>query len=94
MNTLDFNLRPKLAAHVRLKIDPVTGEAVLLFPEGLLILNETAHEIARRCDGQTSISKLAEDLAGEFDADKDLLLEDIRDNLEQLRQRNLLIFSP
>lgn len=93
MNSLDLNLRPKLAPHARLKIDPVQGDPVLLFPEGLLVLNETAHEIVRRCDGQTSIAELLRQLSDEFDADEDILRADVFENLEQLRQRNLLLLS-
>ena len=94
MNSLDLNLRPVLAPHVRLKIDPVQNEPVLLFPEGLLILNETAHEIVRRCDGQTSIADLLRQLSEEFDVAEDVLCADVFENLEHLQQRNLLVFSP
>ncbi len=44
--------RPRLAKGVRLQSDSVTGKRVLLFPEGIVELNETAHEILSRCDGQ------------------------------------------
>jgi pyrroloquinoline quinone biosynthesis protein D len=94
MSTLDSSLRPSLPKHVRLKIDPINGEPVLLFPEGLLVLNSTAHEIVRRCDGQTSIAELTRQLGEEFDADEDVLRHDILENLEHLRSKNLLIFTP
>jgi pyrroloquinoline quinone biosynthesis protein D len=94
VSSFDLNLRPALAPHVRLKIDPVEGEPVLLFPEGLLVLNETAHEIVRRCDGQITIAKLLRQLAEEFEVDDGTLRADVLENLDQLRQRNLLVFSP
>jgi pyrroloquinoline quinone biosynthesis protein D len=93
VNPLDLNLRPALAPHVRLKTDPVSGEPVLLFPEGLLILNDTAHEIVHRCDGQTSIAELLKQLNGEFEVDEETLRHDILENLQQLKQRNLILFS-
>ena len=93
MSSLDLDLRPVLAPHVRLKIDPLNGDPVLLFPEGLLVLNVTAHEIARRCDGQINIAQLLQQLAEEFDANEDVLRDDLLENLEQLRKRNLLLFS-
>lgn len=93
MSSPDLNLRPRLAAHVRLKIDPVNGEPVLLFPEGLLVLNDTAHEIARRCDGKASIAGLLRQLGEEFDADEDVLRGDLFENLAMLQRRNLIVFE-
>ena len=43
---IDLQSRPALAARVRLQTDPVSGEPVLLYPEGLLLLNATAHAVA------------------------------------------------
>ena len=37
-----------------LETDKVSNEPVLLYPEGILQLNETAHAIVERCDGRTS----------------------------------------
>ncbi len=93
MNALDLKLRPALASHVRLKTDPVSGEPVLLFPEGLLILNETAHEIVRRCDGKKTIADLLAELASEFAVDEATLRDDVLENLHQLKQRNLILLS-
>jgi len=92
VSSVDLTLRPSLASHVRLKTDPVTGDPVLLFPEGLLVLNATAHEIVRRCDGLASIAEIIGQLAEEFDASEEVLRADILENLEQLRQQNLLLF--
>jgi len=94
MSAFDPQLTPQLAAHVRLRLDPITNEPVLLFPEGLLVLNATAHEIVRRCDGKTTLAQLLEQLAAEFDAPADVLRDDVWENLEALRRRNLLLFAP
>jgi pyrroloquinoline quinone biosynthesis protein D len=93
MNSSDLSRRPYLASHVRLKIDPITGDPILLFPEGMLMLNSTAHEVVRRCDGRTSIEQMAEQLAEEFDAAKETLLPDLLQTIEELSQRNLLRFA-
>ena len=93
MSTLDPSLRPSLPKHVRLKIDPISSKPVLLFPEGLLVLNSTAHEIVRRCHGQTSIAELTRQLGEEYDAQENALRNDILENLEELRARNLIIFT-
>jgi pyrroloquinoline quinone biosynthesis protein D len=42
---------------------------VLLYPEGVVKLNESAGEILKRCDGRT-LTELTVDLQREFDADE------------------------
>jgi len=93
MSDFPPRVRPQLASHVRLKIDPVTNEPVLLFPEGLLVLNHTAHEIVSRCNGQNTLEEIVGQLATEFAADEATLRADVIENLTELQQRNLLLFK-
>ena len=81
--------QPRLAKGVRLETDSATGKSVLLFPEGIVELNETAHEILTRCDGRT-VSEIAQVLAEEYDADLAALSSDVRETLADLRQRRLI----
>ena len=81
--------RPRLARGVRLETDSATGKSVLLFPEGIVELNETAHEILTRCDGRT-VSEVMQALAAEYDADQAALAGDVRDTLADLQQRRLI----
>ncbi len=53
VTTISDLARASLAKGVRLQIDSTTGKSVLLYPEGIVELNETAHEILSRCDGRT-----------------------------------------
>ncbi|HYR58886.1 MAG TPA: pyrroloquinoline quinone biosynthesis peptide chaperone PqqD [Chthoniobacteraceae bacterium] len=94
MNAADFQLRPVLAARVRLQKDPVTGEPVLLYPEGVLILNRTAHEIVSRCDGVATIERIVATLSEEYEAPADQLAADVAACLDDLRRRNLIVLSP
>jgi pyrroloquinoline quinone biosynthesis protein D len=94
MTSADLQLRPKLAPQVRLQTDPVTGEPVLLFPEGLLELNSTAHDIVTRCDGAASIAEIISALAEEYDASPEMLSSDVIACLEGLREGNLIILVP
>ena len=55
---IDLHARPALGSRARLQTDPVTGEPVLLYPEGLLQLNETAHAVLSRCDGKTTVGEV------------------------------------
>ena len=66
--TISDLARPSLAKGVRLQIDSATGKSVLLYPEGIVELNETAHEILSRCDGRT-LGEIVCELAEEYEAD-------------------------
>jgi pyrroloquinoline quinone biosynthesis protein D len=81
--------RPRLAKGVRLQTDSASGKSVLLFPEGIVELNETAHEILTRCDGRT-LSEIVEALTEEYDADPASLATDVRETLADLQQRKVI----
>ena len=81
--------QPKLARGVRLQTDSKTGNRVLLFPEGLLELNETAQDILTRCDGRT-VNEIIQALAEEYDVDAQMLAADVRETLADLQQRKLI----
>ena len=81
--------RPRLAKGARLQTDSTTRRSVLLFPEGIIELNETAHEILSLCDGRM-LSEIVHALAEEYDADAAALAADVRDTLADLQQRKLI----
>jgi pyrroloquinoline quinone biosynthesis protein D len=80
---------PRLAKGVRLEVDPATGKGVLLYPEGIIELNETAHEIVSRCDGRT-FGEIIHALAEQYDADPAALAVDVRETLADLQRRKLI----
>lgn len=80
--------RPKLAKKARLKWDAREKKFMLLYPERGLLLNESAGEIVKLCDGTRTISEIVESL--ENKADRDTLLRDVNDLLDKLRERRLL----
>ena len=81
--------QPRLAKGVRLQSASTTGKSVLLFPEGIVELNETAQEILIRCDGRT-VSEIVRALAEDYDADLAALASDVRETLADLQQRRLI----
>ena len=81
--------QPTLARGVRLQTDSNTGNRVLLFPEGVLELNETAQEILARCDGRT-VSEIIRALAEEYDVDSQMLAADVGETLADLQRRKLI----
>jgi coenzyme PQQ biosynthesis protein PqqD len=64
---LDPNAVPGLARGARMVADDVRGTTAVLYPEGVLLLNETAHAVVGRCDGVRSLHAIATDLAATFD---------------------------
>jgi coenzyme PQQ biosynthesis protein PqqD len=87
--TIAGSAQPTLTRGVRLQTDPKTGNSVLLFPEGVLELNETAQEIVTRCDGRT-VSEITQALAEEYNVDLEMLAADVRETLADLQQRKLI----
>ena len=84
--------RPTLARGVRLQIDSATGKNVLLYPEGIVELNDTAHEILSRCDGRT-LGEIICKLTEEYEADRTAIAADVNETLADLQRRNLIEFT-
>lgn len=66
MSEVRMTARPRLATHARLRWDPVRRRQVLLAPERVLVLNETAAAILARCDGLRSVADITADLAARY----------------------------
>ena len=90
--SISDSARPTLPKGVRLEIDSTTSKSVLLYPEGIVELNETAHEILSRCDGRT-LREIISELAEEYEADSKALAADVRETLADLQQRKLIEFK-
>ncbi|HEX5394505.1 MAG TPA: pyrroloquinoline quinone biosynthesis peptide chaperone PqqD [Rhodocyclaceae bacterium] len=66
--------RPRLGHGFRFQWEPAQNCHVLLYPEGMVKLNQSAGEILRRCNGETTVGELVADLEQAFSA-SGLLLE-------------------
>ncbi|MDE3100168.1 MAG: pyrroloquinoline quinone biosynthesis peptide chaperone PqqD [Verrucomicrobiota bacterium] len=65
MNVADA-AKPRLTAKARLKWDAVRQKHLLLFPEGVLLLNQTAHDVLALCDGRRSVAEIVQTLAAQY----------------------------
>ena len=92
MNALTDQSRAALARGVRLRSDPLTGEPLLLFPEGVLPLDATTRDILLRCTGDLTLSGLLLALSEEYEAEPDILRADVVQCLTQLRQEMLVVW--
>jgi len=94
MNAIDRQHRINLAPGVRCQTDRATGETVLLYPEGILILNETAREVVARCDGKATLAEIVAALAAEYESSVAELENDIAECLDDLHRKKLIVFAP
>jgi pyrroloquinoline quinone biosynthesis protein D len=71
-----------IARHFRLQWEAAQDAYVLLYPEGMVELSETAAAILIRCDGTASLAQIIDDLQQEFpEAD---VADDVREFLEEM----------
>lgn len=75
--------KPKLAPGVKLRDDAQRG-SVLLGPERILELDETARAVVAQFDGRKRISEIAAALAKEYDAKAGDIQADIEHLLKDL----------
>ncbi|HMC64456.1 MAG TPA: pyrroloquinoline quinone biosynthesis peptide chaperone PqqD [Gemmataceae bacterium] len=79
--------RPVLVPHARYRWDELRQQHQIVFPEGMLVLNQPGAAIVRLCDGR-SMSELLGALSEQFpDGD---LGEDVHGFLERLARKGLL----
>ena len=81
---------PYLPRGVRLHWGKVRETHVLLGPERALMLDQIAHEILKRVDGEASDTAICEDLATTFGAPVDQVSGDVAAFLADLADKRLL----
>jgi pyrroloquinoline quinone biosynthesis protein D len=79
---------PRLADKARLKWDAVREKHLLLFPEGVLVLNQTAHDVLALCDGRRTVTEIAALLAAQYH--HDAVAGDVREVLQKLAEKGLV----
>lgn len=57
-----MNARPALADGFRLYWDEEEGTDVLLYPEGMIVLDENNSQILRCCSGERTIAEIIQEL--------------------------------
>jgi pyrroloquinoline quinone biosynthesis protein D len=79
--------RPTLVPHARYRWDKLRGQHQLVFPEGILVLNDPGAAILQLCDGRSTADLLAA-LAERFPGGD--LAADVCAFLERLTRKGLL----
>lgn len=79
--TVNSETVPAIAPIFRFQWEEAQGAYVLLYPEGMVKLSSSAGEILKRCDGQTSVQAIINELNEQFpDVD---VAEDVMTFLEK-----------
>ncbi len=82
--------RPHLLRGVKLKDDQVRKSWVLLAPERFLRLNAISVDILQRCDGQSALAAIVDDLAKKYSADRAVVERDVKVLLASLLDKRML----
>lgn len=85
--TLSLTSVPALWRLARLEFDPVRKQRVLLYPEGVVLLNDTGAAILDLCDGRRSIGDVAAILGERYHRD---VMDDVIEYLSKLAEQELI----
>ena len=85
----ELTLKPKLARLFRMQWEEAQGAYVLLYPEGMVKLNQSAGEILKRCDGERDVQAIIDDIEQTFNATG--LEKDVTGFLEIATERGWIV---
>lgn len=80
---------PQLSRLYRLQFEAVQNAWVLLYPEGMVKLNDSAAEILRRCTGQLSVDDIVNELETLFKVQN--LAPQVRNMLQEGARRGWIV---
>jgi pyrroloquinoline quinone biosynthesis protein D len=87
--SIDETSTPRLAGHVTMRFDEHRDRWVILAPERVLMLDEIAVEILKRCEGG-SVAEIVDDLAQAFDAPRADIAGDVIAMLQSLADKGVV----
>jgi coenzyme PQQ biosynthesis protein PqqD len=84
----------RLAPRARVKVDRITGDRVLLYPEQALVLSDSAARIADLCRAEISVAAIIDRLVSETPGtSRERIEADVLGFLGALRERVLLVIG-
>ena len=79
-NDVVLNQKPRIERHLRLQWEEAQNAFVLLYPEGMIKLNESAGAILSCCNGEKNIQEIITFLANKYpDVGPENIKQDILD---------------
>lgn len=86
---IELSSKPKLAKLFRMQYEEAQQAYVLLYPEGMVKLNQPASEILKRCDGERDVKAIIADIEQAFNASG--LEKDVTGFLEIATERGWIV---
>ena len=94
MTAIADTSKPRLAAKARLKWDAVRQKHLLLYPEGVLVLNQTARDVLALCDGRRTVAEIVGALAAQYASDAKAIEGDVKEILGKLADKSFVTLEP
>ena len=91
MSELTAQSQPRIGHGFRLQWEEAQSAYVLLYPEGMVKLNQSAGEIMKRCDGKADVTAIVADIEGAFNAQG--LEKDVRGFIEVAAKQRWLTWE-
>lgn len=87
---VDADTKPVLPRHIKLRHDAGRGVWVLLAPERVFTPDPIAVEVLKLCDGARTVTDIAVQLAGEFQAPEETIRTDVISMLQDLADKGVV----
>lgn len=81
---------PALRRGFRLRYDDIRAAWVLLAPERLFMLDETAAQVLQLVDGTRTVPSIIDALAAQYNAPRDEIADDVRAMLRDLADKGAI----
>lgn len=89
--TVSLEHRPALALGTRLQFDDVRNQQMLLVPEGVVNLNESALEVLQLCDGKRTVGEIIATLSDRYGGAD--LGDDVRELIGGIAEKGLIFLG-
>jgi pyrroloquinoline quinone biosynthesis protein D len=87
---LDAGTVPRLKPHVRLQFNETRGQWIVQAPERVLMPDDIAISVLKRCNGQANVAVIAAALAREYDAPPETVENDVLEMLQDLAEKGII----
>ena len=88
---IDAAAVPRLKPHVRLQYSEARQQWIVQAPERVLMPDETALSILKLCDGSANVGAIAETLARQYQAPRDVVEGDVVEMLQDLVDKGIIV---
>ncbi|MFI0398923.1 MAG: pyrroloquinoline quinone biosynthesis peptide chaperone PqqD [Thiolinea sp.] len=91
MSTLDFMAMPRLAQGYRFQWEEAQQNHVLLYPEGMVQLSDTAASVLSLCDGKRTVQAIVAELEEAYETEG--LDKDVTQFLEEAQAQGWIKYA-